>query len=119
MAKRYCKICGAEWEENFDECWNCGMPSDPDEQLWFDKDARRRLDRKKRIAKRRKKRPSLKPVSKLNRGIFIPLILGSVAVVKIIAQGGLSMKSGLAYEVVGLVMFVLSVGYIVKAKIFI
>ena len=117
MAKRYCKICGAEWEENFDKCWNCGMPSEPDEQLWFDKDARRRLERKKRIAKKRLIKPVLRPVSKLNRGIFIPLILGSAAVIKIIAQGGFSMRSGLVYEVVGLMMFIFSVGYIVKAKI--
>jgi uncharacterized membrane protein YvbJ len=110
MAKRYCKICGAEWEENFDECWNCGMPADPDEQLWFDKDARRRLERKKRIDRH------IKPVSKLNRGIFIPLILGCVAIIKIIAQGGFSIRSGLVYEVVGLLMFVFSLGYIVKIK---
>ncbi|OQX92082.1 MAG: hypothetical protein B6D58_04770 [candidate division Zixibacteria bacterium 4484_95] len=113
MAKRYCKICGAEWEENFDECWNCGMPADPDEQLWFDKDVRRRLERKRRIAKKKR----IKPISKLNRGIFIPLILGCAAVIKIIAQGGFSIRSGLVYEVVGLLMFVFSVIYIVKSKI--
>ncbi len=59
MAKRYCKICGAEWEENFDECWNCGMPADPDEQLWFDKDVRRRLERKRRIAKKKANKTDL------------------------------------------------------------
>ena len=110
MAQKYCKICGAEWEENFDECWNCGMPADPDEHLWFDKDARKRVER------RRRKKP-LRPVSKLNRGIFLPLVLGSAAVLKIIVQGGFHAAS-LTWDAIGLLMFVVSIGYIIKAKLF-
>ncbi|MCD6162141.1 MAG: hypothetical protein J7K40_06985 [candidate division Zixibacteria bacterium] len=113
MAKKYCKICGAEWEENFDECPNCGMPADPDEQLWFDKDARRRLERKKRTAR---KKP-IRRVSKLNRGIFLPLILGTGAVLRIIASGGFSTRT-MMWDVIGVMMFVVSAGYIIKAKFF-
>ena len=119
MAERYCKICGAEWEENFDECYNCGTsegpwrPADPDEQLWFDKDARKRLERKK---KKGVKKPLLRP-SKLNRGIFLPLILGIGAVLRIIARGGFS-TSTLTFDIIGIVMFVISVGYIIKTKLF-
>jgi len=110
MAKRYCKICGAEWEENFTECYNCGMPADPDEQLWFDTEAR------KRVESRGRKR-LLRPVSKLNRGIFLPLILGCGAVLKIIVQGGFNIGS-LAWDIIGFLMFVVSVGHIIKAKFF-
>ncbi len=113
MAKKYCKICGAEWEENFDECYNCGMPADPDEQLWFDKDARRRLERKKRTAN---KKPLRRP-SKLNRGIFLPLILGTGAMLRLIAAGGFS-ASTLTWDIIGILMFVVSVGYIIKTKLF-
>jgi len=112
MTKKYCKICGAEWEENFNECPNCGMPADPDEQLWFDKDARKRLERKQR---RGIKKPIRRP-SKLNRGIFLPLILGTGAVLRIIAGGGFS-TSTLTFDIIGIAMFVISVGYIVKAKL--
>jgi len=110
MAKKQCKICGAEWEENFDECYNCGMPADPDEQLWFDQEARKRVERRKR------KRPLRRP-SKLNRGIFLPLILGTGAVLKLIAQGGFNMTS-LTWDIIGLVMFAVSVSYIIKTKLF-
>ena len=113
MTERYCKICGAEWEENFDECYNCGTPADPDEQLWFDKDARRRLERKK---KRGIKKPLRRP-SKLNRGIFLPLILGTGAVLRIIARGGFS-TSTLTFDIIGIAMFVISVGYIIRVKLF-
>jgi hypothetical protein len=109
MAKKYCKICGAEWEENFDECWNCGMPADPDEQLWFDKEAQQRLKRK-----RRKKH--LRPLSRLNRGIYIPLILGTGAALKVIAQGGFKVAS-LTWDIIGLMMLAVSLVYIVKVKI--
>ena len=113
MTQKYCKICGAEWEENFDECPNCGMPEDPDEQLWFDKDARRRLERKS--TKGRKK--PIRRISKLNRGIFLPLIIGAAGVFRIIAAGGMSTQT-LTWDVIAIVMFVVSVGYIVKVKLF-
>jgi hypothetical protein len=108
MAQKYCKICGAEWEENFDECWNCGMPADPDEQLWFDKEAQQRLKRKRR-------KQHLRPLSRLNRGIYIPLILGLGAGLKIIAQGGFKAGS-LAFDLIGLLMLVVSLAYIAKVK---
>jgi predicted ATP-dependent serine protease len=111
MAK-YCKICGAEWEENFDECPNCGMPADPDEQLWFDKDARQRLERKKLVAR---KKP-IRRISKLNRGIFLPLIIGTAGVFRMIA-GGISAET-LIWDVISVFMFVVSVGYIIRAKFF-
>ncbi|MCP4580190.1 MAG: hypothetical protein GY839_01130 [candidate division Zixibacteria bacterium] len=110
MAQKQCKICGAEWEENFDECYNCGTTADPDEQLWFDKDARERVERRKR-------KKTLRRPSRLNRGIFLPLILGSGAMLKIIAQGGFNMTS-LTWDIIGIVMFVVSVGYIIKTKLF-
>jgi hypothetical protein len=110
MAQKYCKICGAEWEENFDECWNCGMPADPDEQLWFDKDAQRRLKRKKR-------KKHLRTISRLNRGIYIPLILGSAVTLKIIAQGGFKAAS-LTWDLIGLLMFAVSMVYIARVKLF-
>ena len=113
MAERYCKICGAEWEENFDECYSCGTPAEPDEQLWFDKDARKRLERKK---KKRVKKPLLRP-SRLNRGIFLPLILGIGAVSRIIIRGGFS-TSTLSFDIIGILMFAISAGYIVKTKLF-
>ena len=113
MAKRYCKICGAEWDENFDECWNCGMPADPDEQLWFDKDARRRLERKKRINRKK----SVRKISRLNRGLWLPLILGTAAVLHIVIAGGFSPKT-LTVDVIGLLLFTASLGYIIKTKFF-
>lgn len=111
MAKRRCQICGAEWEENFDECWNCGMPLDPDEQLRFDKDARRRLRKKKKSVNRR-----VKPLSKLNRGVYIPLILGSAALLKIVFFGGFGART-ILWDSVGLAMFVAAIIYIIRSLI--
>lgn len=84
------------------------MPSDPDEHLWFDKDARKRVEHRRRIK-------PLRPVSRLNRGVFLPLILGGAAVLKLVIQGGFRMSS-LTWDVLGLLMFAVSVGYIIKAK---
>ena len=109
---KYCKICGAEWEENFDECPNCGMPENPDEQLWFDKDARQRLKKKKHITQ---KKP-VRRITKLNRGIFLPLIIGAGGVFRMIA-GGITVHT-IMWDVISIFMFVVSVGYIIKAKFF-
>ena len=85
------------------------MPADPDEQLWFDKEAQQRIKRKKR-----KKR--LRPISRLNRGIYLPLILGLGAGLKIIAQGGFK-TSSITWDVIGLLMLVVSIIYIGRVKL--
>jgi len=100
MGKKYCKICGAEWEENFDECWNCGMPENPGEISSLDTHPGRRL----------------RQPSRLNRGIYIPLILGIVAALKVIVQGGFKIST-LAYDIIGLLMLLTSLVYIIRAKL--
>jgi hypothetical protein len=112
MAKKYCKICGAEWKENFDECWNCGMPADPDEQLWFDKDARRRLAKKKSVTR---KKP-IRKISRLNRGIFLPLIFGVAGTARM-AVNGISTQT-LVWDLISVVFLVVSAGYIIRVKLF-
>jgi hypothetical protein len=90
------------------------MPFDPDEQLWFDKDARRRLRRKKKIDKKRLKGDQVRPLSRLNRGVYVPLILGSAAILKIMLFGGFGART-LVWDVLGSVIFLASAVYIIKS----